>query len=666
MVKDEYQAEHKLARTAYRSQVIRSLEQPLLEDGQPLMQKAGQAVAANAWLMLSMAGIDIEDATVAILAGGGNNGGDGLYAGAQLAAWGAEVTALATGTQLHDRATDSFVQAGGTIWVLSPQANIPFAPSADDTSQANERLQESIKLVRHCDIIIDAMTGIGANGPLHGIAQTLAATVGQAEGSIQTASYQTQPWKADRPLILAVDVPSGVNVDMGTLPGAYIPADVTVSFGALKPCSLLPPAAYVCGRTVLVDLGFDVEDVQADVEAMTAEACASLLKVPTINDSKYTRGVVGLVTGSARYPGAAVLSSKAAVACNVGMIRYIGPEQSARSVVEALPEATVGAGRVQSLVVGSGVPTSKAAQGSESQRDIIRSILEGSGDEDGTSHSLPREDKPSTPVLIDAGALDLLPHAQLTPNFVITPHFGELAELLSRYGEEVSAARIAQEPLAWAIEAWKLTGATVLLKGAITLVICDGDDEGNKPQIYTSGFGPTWLSTAGSGDVLSGVEGAFLASQADLIDGDMRHTGQIAAAGAYLHGLAASLASNSRERAWKKPLIVRDDQLSEFVEDAQKAWSIDFDSADGFTAIGHPIHASDIVNELEHAQEVLLALRYAPDSQQLESNKASDDDTGHAQIQNRSQSLGYAGTNESERMNNTGIAAASAFDSLWF
>ena len=156
--------------------------------------------------------------------------------------------------------------------------------------------------------------------------------------------------------MVAVDAPSGVGVDDGSLPGPYIPADVTVTFGAMKPCAMVPPASYACGRITLVDFGFDVDDAVPFAEMTDGDFVADSVRLPSLADGKYSRGVVGLVTGSARYPGAAVLSARAAACANVGMVRYLGPQRAQDMILSVLPEAVLGKGRVQSWVVGSGVP----------------------------------------------------------------------------------------------------------------------------------------------------------------------------------------------------------------------------------------------------------------------------------------------------------------------
>ncbi|KFI40047.1 sugar kinase [Bifidobacterium actinocoloniiforme DSM 22766] len=648
----------KLTTTAYQSSTVRSLERPLLDDGVPLMRMAAKAVALNARLLLAMSGMELDQARVVLLAGGGDNGGDGLYAGALLASAGSDVTAVATSNDLHDQGLTAFLQAGGVVLALSQDSDIPGSDAPASADEAAERLEQAVSLARSADLVIDAMTGIGLNGALHGVADALACELGQADGGLAPDVGIPQDGKSKRPLVLAVDLPSGIGVDDGSLPGSYIPADVTVTFGALKPCCLLPPAAYTCGRTVLVDFGFDLDSIRPDVEAMTAQGAADVIRAPRIDDSKYTRGVVGLVTGSERYPGAAILSTRAAAAAGAGMVRYMGPSRPTDAVLAALPEAVSGPGRVQSLVLGSGVPTEQAANDEEPQRETIGGILRTRfaarpSDEDS-------EGDTEIPAVADAGALDLLPGGKTPPTLVLTPHFGELAKLLNSCGESLSASDIAAEPLNWAIKAWELTGATVLLKGAVSIIV--GEDQEGRMRVMTTGFGPVWLSTAGSGDVLAGVLGATLAGAADRLEEEPWQTVPIAASGAFLHGLAGSLASGGLQRGWRQPLVYDPENPSDFLERAQDGWKAESKGAGPWSPLGHPIHATDIVSHLEEAQGLLLALPYtsqgeddADDDADAPDGIPADGPADWALLQ-----AGWAGPAE------FGQAASAGIDSLWF
>ena len=596
------EARRTLATSAYSADMIRSLEQPFLDDGVPLMRVAAGSLASVADVMLTQAGLEPAGARIVLLAGAGNNGGDGLYASADLAGHGADVTVVATGRSLHQGGLDALLRAGGVVTALDPQAAIPGCEIPSGPDQASEELDQALELCRQADLIIDAMTGIGLKGALRGIPAALAAELGMESGLPDRPAWH-DPASQDGPLVLAVDAPSGLDVDEGTLPGAYIPADVTVTMGAMKPCLMLPPAAYVCGRIVLVDFGFDTSALVPSVSCMSAEECASLLRAPRVDDTKYSRGVVGLVTGSALYHGAGLLSSKAAARGNVGMIRYCGPEQVGDLILQELPETVLGRGRVESWVLGSGVPTGQAQEaagpeGQDGQRDLIADILSRQAadlDED--------EAAADPPVVVDAGALDLLPD-RLGPRTVLTPHAGEMAALLNSHGENVDGDQVMAEPLHWAIRACQLTGATILLKGAITLVV--GEDGTDRPRVMTTGFGPAWLSTAGSGDVLSGTIGAMLAQNAGPIQDDATLMVDLTAAAAFLHGLAGSLASGGRQTGWEQPLIFDPRKPQDFAdlvaEDNQPEGQGTLTGR-----IGQPIRAGQVADALPRAIGLVMS-----------------------------------------------------------
>lgn len=300
---------------------------------------------------------------------------------------------------------------------------------------------------------------------------------------------------ADLPLVVAVDAPSGVGVDDGSLPGPYIPADVTVTFGAMKPCAMVPPASYACGRITLVDFGFDVDDAVPFAEMTDGDFVADSVRLPSLADGKYSRGVVGLVTGSARYPGAAVLSASAAACANVGMVRYLGPQRVQDMILTVLPEAVLGKGRVQSWVVGSGVPAEgDVASGDDMQRATIaprcwiitRWRMAMARGTSGRRACLPLWLMPARWICC---------RAMLCRRSLSLRMPGELAALLNRLDADmadvVSRQWVEARPLRAALRAHELTGATVLLKGAVTIVV-GADGDGNTRIILSGARLPGW------------------------------------------------------------------------------------------------------------------------------------------------------------------------------
>lgn len=473
------------AERAYPARVIETAERPLLErtarDG--LMKRAAFAVALTVRRKMRERGLP-RDAGVLLLVGGGNNGGDALYAGATLSRWGWKVTAVLLSERAHPRALAA-AQSAGVRWVR-------------DGEEDARRHAES-------PVWVDGITGLGVRFPLR---PTLAAAIDRWEG------LRTQR----APLVIAVDLPSAVDVDSGAVPDVVLRADLTVTMGALKPALLLPPAAVAAGDIEVVDLGLDLPPAAARVRRLTQDECAALLPRPHVADHKYRRGVVGMVTGSARYPGAGVLTVAGALGAGVGMVRYLGPPKNQELVLHAHPEVVPSHGRCQAWVLGSGVDPADEARAEE-----VTQALEAAHAE-------------SLPVVLDAGALHLAP-ARLPATTVLTPHAGELAAVLTARGVPRSRTEIEAHPARAVRETADLTGATVLLKGAITLVGAPGI------ELYAVRAGTPWLASAGTGDVLAGVLGALLAGHTAGGALTARRVAQIVAAGAAIHGWAGRRAS---------------------------------------------------------------------------------------------------------------------------
>jgi len=459
-------------RKAWRVADIRSAEDALmrtLPDG-TLMQRAAAGLARRCAVLLADRFGGAYGRRVLLLVGAGNNGGDALYAGALLARRGVAVDALLLADRVHEAGAAALRRAGGRT--------VHSVPST-------------------VDLVVDGIVGIGASG---GLRAEAAEAVAQATGAGE-----------QKPAVVAVDVPSGVDVDTGAVEGDAVRADVTVTFGALKPALVVGPAVLHSGLVELVDIGLDpwlrgdpaveVPD-RADVEEWWPTAGPA--------DDKYTRGVVGLATGSAAYPGAAVLSTAGALAGPTGMVRYAG---SAAQAVQARYPSTVvaaraaDAGRVQAWVCGCGIGTDEAAKGE------LRTVL-----------------ATKVPVCLDADALNLLVDGSMAPLLrrrhaatVITPHDREFARLA---GEQPGRDRVEA-----ALRLAARMNAVVLLKGDRTVVATpDG-------RAYANPTGSPALATAGTGDVLAGLIGSLLAAG---LPGP-----RAAVAASYVHGLAGRKAAES-------------------------------------------------------------------------------------------------------------------------
>jgi hydroxyethylthiazole kinase-like uncharacterized protein yjeF len=242
----------------------------------------------------------------------------------------------------------------------------------------------------------------------------------------------------------------------------------------------------------------------------------NVLRMPVATDDKYSRGVVGFRTGSAAYPGAAVLGVEAAWRTGVGMVRYVGPQRASDLVLARRPETVTAAGRVQAWVIGSGMD---AAHRSEEDEAALREILAG-----------------SVPVVVDAGALDLLPGAAAP--LVVTPHAREHDRIRVAAGLPPVAADATDFARAEAaVQTAAQLGVTVLLKGATTLVASPSG------WLRRVASGTPWLATAGTGDVLGGVLGAVIAgAHATAVD----DLAALAATAAWLHGHAGTQAAAPR------------------------------------------------------------------------------------------------------------------------
>ncbi|MGA8986593.1 bifunctional ADP-dependent NAD(P)H-hydrate dehydratase/NAD(P)H-hydrate epimerase [Aeromicrobium sp.] len=392
---------------------------------------------------------------VLLLIGPGNNGGDAMYAAVHL------------------------LDRGVRVDMSLLDADAVHAPGLAAATGAGAQVVDGPSDQRWC---VDAVFGIGGRGGLTGRAAEWAS------------------WLAERrPFTIAVDVPSGVDVDGATLPMSHVVADRTVTFGTRKVALLVDPAAAVAGPSSLVDIGLATHLPAPALEALESSD-GELLRsvVPGGVAHKYTRGVLGIAAGSEQYAGAAHLCVAGAQAGPVGMIRFVGTPELGRRIVDRTPEVVAGRGRVQAWVIGP-----------------------GSGDDAADQLAMALED--GVPVVVDASALQHLPGRFDVPA-LLTPHAGELAQMLGTTREAVEA-----DPLGHASAAAERWNATVLLKGRRSLIA----QAGAPTRVNLSGT--PWLATAGAGDVLAGFAGSLLAAGLEPLD-----AGAVAA---YLHGVAAERAN---------------------------------------------------------------------------------------------------------------------------
>lgn len=250
----------------------------------------------------------------------------------------------------------------------------------------------------------------------------------------------------------------------------------------------------------------------------TARDAARCIITPSDIDHKYSRGVLGLITGSAQYPGAAVLTTSASLATGLGMARFHSSSGLAHLVLHDAPETVVQPGPVTAWLAGSGIDHRKFSDFTTFLRHRWFVLLK----------------RQTVPTILDAGALYLA--GKLVQPTLITPHAGELSRLLSSHAITVSAEAIEADPMAWAQKTAQLLNVTVLLKGSRT-VVAQGERIISLPQATP------WLATAGTGDVLAGIIGALVATNYIEILNSPAYLADVAAAGAFIHNQAALLAS---------------------------------------------------------------------------------------------------------------------------
>jgi hydroxyethylthiazole kinase-like uncharacterized protein yjeF len=255
------------------------------------------------------------------------------------------------------------------------------------------------------------------------------------------------------------------------------------------------------------------------IKKWSARDAARCIIIPSDLDHKYSRGVLGVITGSARYPGAAVLTTSAASATGVGMIRFHSSSGLAHLVLHSNPSVVVQPGKVTAWLVGSGIETKKYA-------DITTWLRH-------RWYKLTRLQ--SVPTVLDAGALYLA--GSLEQPTLITPHSGELSRLLISRGVQVTPEAIEGDSRKWVRFAAETLGVTVLLKGSTTYVA-------NDSVLIQLPVATPWLATAGTGDVLAGIIGALIATNTIEILNDSNHLAAVAATGAFIHARAAEVASN--------------------------------------------------------------------------------------------------------------------------
>ena len=494
-------------RRAYDIGAIRFAEEETLAIVPPgsLMARAARGLASECRDVLQASRGRTSGARVVLLIGAGNNGGDTLFAGAALAQRGAWVLAIPLASQIHAEGAAALLAQGGRL------ADVPHSDA---------QIAAAVTSLRRADIVLDGIVGIGGQGPLREPAATLVRAI---EGGDT--------------IRVAVDIPSGVDPATGHVADAdkVFAADVTVTFGALKSGLVLPPGRDVAGRIVVVPIGLQPQlAALPDIKLLQASDVSPFVPAPSESSYKYSHGVVGVVAGSAAYPGAAQMVTGAARHTGVGMVRIADRNDGvAQEVVRRFPDVVSTDGnqlahdpRTTAWVIGPGAGT-----GHQTATDLAALL--------GTD----------LPVVVDADAITVVANdAELralikdrSATTVLTPHVGEF----KRLGFDLTADRLAS-----ASAAADALGAIVVLKGPGTVI------SGPSGKTYVDPIGPPALATAGTGDALAGIVGGVLAQDPRLPNDDVRAV----AAAVYLHGLAARVASAGDRpmTSWDLTLAVQD------------------------------------------------------------------------------------------------------------
>jgi NAD(P)H-hydrate epimerase len=471
----------------------RAAEAAAVETGETLAALMGRAGAAVAAEVAALA----PEGRVVVMAGPGNNGGDGWTAARILHDSGRDVVVL-TSAEPDSMSSPARETVRDAIEAAVPWLHVDAAAEAE-TSLAG------------AGVIVDALLGIG----LHGVPRQPYA------GFIAAIGRSMAP-------VVSVDVPSGVDSDTGTVLGPAVAADVTVCFSTPKVGCVLQPGWSLAGELRVADIGVREEFLRFDgaPESWDAQDYLAVLPRPRWDDRKGTRGRVLIVGGSPGLTGAVCLAAAGALRSGAGYVAVAVPEPCA-AVVEAKLTSPV---KLRLSATEDGALTTDAVEQvleAATRADVVvlgPGLGRAASTRDAVKALVARLD---CPLLLDADALfaledDLSDVAARVAPTVLTPHSAEAARLLGRTPEAVDADRIT------AARSLAAGGATAVLKGPATLIAEGG-------RIIVNPTGGPGLATLGTGHVLSGVIGSLLARGMLAIDA--------AALGVYLHGAAGDAAS---------------------------------------------------------------------------------------------------------------------------
>ncbi len=464
-----------------------------------LMERAGRAVAAVVASVLKTAA----GHRVVVLAGKGNNGGDGLVAARHLREAGVDVAVLLL------QGEEALAGDAAAALHAAAEAGVPLRVLATESSE------ELAALLASADLIVDAIFGTGFRGPATGLAGAV----------IAAANRSGKP-------IVAVDVPSGLEVDSGRVVEPVIHATATVTMGLPKIGLLLYPGAEAAGDLHVADLGYPpalVDDAAISTQLVTAAMVRSRLPPRPPDSHKGDYGRVLIIAGSVGFSGAATLAALGALRGGAGLVTVGVPVGIYPIVASKVPEAMPTPLPASDGAVAAGALDRVKTLAKAS--DIV-AIGPGLSQDFGVMHIVTGLLGGDRRLVIDADGLNVLvgkTHllTQAQKPVVITPHPGELSRLV-----EVPVSKIQADRLAAARTAAARFHCIVVLKGARTVVAAPAGDTFIVPT------GNPGMATGGMGDVLTGAIAALMGQGMEPIDA--------AYAGAYLHGLAGDLIADER------------------------------------------------------------------------------------------------------------------------
>lgn len=511
--------------TRFRTRILNSAQIRKLEAnwitgcdpnwGQVLMEVAGRGAAMAAFeLWLERKG------TVAVFAGRGNNGGDGLVVARYLHNWGVPVTVWLVGSNKSRSAQADLAMTtveSSTNRDIVQKLGIEIRSFASDMGRNYFGSNEGRALSASITVVIDALLGTGLDREVEGMYLEAIELI-----------------NASDTLVLSIDVPSGVHSDTGQIMGSAVRAQATVTFGYIKPGLLIYPGAENAGTLRLVDIGLpDAGQDGPNIQLSTLAAISSSLPSRPANSHKGTFGYLLTVAGSLGMSGATMLAAESAMRMGTGLCILATPS----SLVPHLPPREIIYRPIAETDEGTISP--KAYWDIEKDLDKATAIILGPGlstNEETVSFvqkfmskTFDRDDESNTPCIIDADGLNCIAeNTKVFPkdarNIIITPHPKELSRLL-----DVSTQEIQNDRIQAAMNAATEFGCIVLLKGARSII---ADPDGN---VYINPTGNPGMATAGAGDVLSGIIGGLLAQGVPPVDA--------AVAGAYIHGRSGDLAA---------------------------------------------------------------------------------------------------------------------------